>query len=55
MSEHQHISFFQIWLDVLFIKIRLLLIVDQDHDDIRLLCSFGCCKHFKALIFRFFP
>ena len=50
MCKHQHIALFQIRRNVLFIKLCLFFIVDQNHNDIGLLCSFCSCKHFKALL-----
>ena len=49
MREHQHIAFFQVWLDVFFVHCRLLFIVDQDHDDVCLLCRLGCGVHLQSL------
>ena len=51
MSEHEHIAFFQVRLDIFAVQLSLLLIIDQDHDDIRLLRSLSCCINFKALFF----
>ena len=55
MSEHQHVSSFQVWRDRLFVQFSLQLIVDQDHDDICLFCSLCCCIYFKSLCFCFCP
>ena len=55
MSEHQHISLFQIGLDVLFVQLSLFLIVDQDHDDVSQLCSLCCCVNFEALCLSLGP
>ena len=55
MSKHQHVTFFKVWLDVIFVKFSLFLIIDQDHDDVSLFCCFCCCIYFKALLFGFLP
>ena len=55
MRKHQHIAFFQIRLNILLIKRSLFLIIDQNHDNICLLCSFCCGKYFKSLFFCSFP
>ena len=49
MGEHQHIALLQIRLNVLFIHISLQLIIDQDHDNVRLFRRLGRGVHFKAL------
>ncbi len=55
MGEHQHISLFQVRFDVLLVHGSLQFIVDQDHNDICLLCSFCRRIYFKALCFCFCP
>ena len=49
MSKHQHISLFQVWLNVFLIHIRLQLVIDENHNNICFFCSFSCCIHFKSL------
>ena len=46
MCEHQHIAFIQVWFNVFFVHICLQLIVDQNHNDVCLFCSFCCCIYF---------
>ena len=55
VSEHKHVTLFKVWLDVFFVKFSLFLIVDQNHDDVSLLCSFSCCIYFESLLFCFLP
>ena len=55
VSEHQHIARLEVRFDILLIHSSLLFIVDQDHDDVCLLCSFCGCKYFKALLFSLCP
>ena len=55
MREHQHITFFQVRLDIFAVQLRLLLIIDQDHDDISLLCSLCRCVYFEALLLCSLP
>ena len=55
MGEHKHVAFFQVGLDVSLIHGRLLLVIDEDHDDVCLFGSFICCKHFKALCLSLGP
>ena len=55
MSEHQHVAFFKVRLDIFFVKFSLFFIIDQDHDDISLFCCFCCCIYFKALLLGFLP
>ena len=55
MREHQHIALFQIWFNGFFVKLRLFLIIDQNHDDVSFLSSFCCCIYFKSLFLGFFP
>ena len=42
MGKHQHVSLFQVWLDILLINIRLILIRCQNHNHITGLC--GLCR-----------
>ena len=46
VCEHEHITFFQVRLNIFFVHSCLFLIVDQNHDDISLFCSFCCCINF---------
>ena len=39
--------------NLLLVKLCLLLIIDQNHDDIRLLCRFIRIENGKAVFFRF--
>ena len=55
MSKHQHITCLKVWLNGFLIQCSLLLIIDEDHDHICLLCSFCCCIYFESLLFSFFP
>ena len=55
MGEHQHIALFQVGLDIFLVHIRLQLIVDQNHDDIRLFGRFRRGIHFKSGCFRLGP
>ena len=55
MSKHKHIAFLKVWLDIFLIHISLFLIIDQNHDDISLLCSLSCCIYFKSLLFSSLP
>ena len=49
MCEHQHIAGLEVGLDVLLVHCSLLLIVDQDHDDIRKLSSLSSIVNRQAL------
>ena len=55
MCKHQHISGFQIRLNVILIKVCLLLIIDQNHDDVSLLCCLCGSIYLKALLLGFLP
>ena len=55
VSEHQHVALFQIRLDIFFVQLCLLFIIDQDHDNVSLLCSFRRGKDFKALLLCSLP
>ena len=55
MGKHEHVAFFQIRLNILFVHGSLQFIVDQDHDDICLLCSLGGCIYLKALFLCTLP
>ena len=55
MCKHQHVAFFKVRFNVFLVHICLQFIVDQDHDDICLLCSFCCCINLEALFFRSLP
>ena len=33
----------------------MILINDENHDDVSLLCSFSCCIYFESLLFCFLP
>ena len=50
VGKHEHVPFFQIRLNVLLVHGSLLLIIDQDHDDIRLLRRLCRGKYFKSLL-----
>ncbi len=52
VGEHQHIAGLEVGLDVLLVHGRLLLIIDQDHDDISHLCSLGSIVNGQALCLR---
>ena len=49
MSKHQHVACFQVRLDVLLVKVCLLLVIDQDHDNVSLLCCFCSGINLEAL------
>ncbi len=51
VSEHEHIARFQVGLDLFFIDLSLEFIRRKDHDDISLLCCFGCRKNSQSLRF----
>ena len=55
MRKHQHISLFQVRLDIFTIQFRLLLIIDQNHDDVSLFRRFCGCVDFKALFLCSLP
>ena len=55
MRKHQHIAFLKVRLDVVFVEVCLLLIVDQDHDDICFFSSLRSRKHLKTLFFCLLP
>ncbi len=55
MSEHEHIAFLKVGLDVLLVESSLLLIVDEDHDDVSLLCSLSSCEYLEALVNGLLP
>ena len=55
VSEHKHIAGLKVWFDILLIHSSLLFIIDKDHNDICLLCSFSRCKYFKALLYSLIP
>ena len=55
MSKHKHIALFKVRLNILFINISLQFIIDQEHNDIRLLNRLCGCINFKALRLCFFP
>ena len=55
MRKHQHIALFQIRLDIFLVHGSLQFVIDQDHNDIRLLCRFRRRIYFKALCLRFCP
>ena len=55
VSEHQHIALLQVGLNVLFVHCGLLLIVDQNHDNIRLLCCLCRGVDLQALSFCLGP
>ena len=55
VSEHQHIARFQIRCNVLLVHCCLLFIIDQNHDDVSLLCSFCCGEYFEALCLSLCP
>ena len=55
VCEHQHIAFLKVRLNIILVKCCLLLIVDQNHDDICLLCSFCCCIYLKTLCLSLCP
>ena len=50
MREHEHVAFLQVRLDVLAVQLRLLLVIDQDHDDIRFLRGLSCRIDLEALL-----
>ncbi len=55
VSEHQHVALFQVRLDIFFVQLSLLFIIDQDHDNVSLLCSFRRGKDFKTLLLCSLP
>ena len=55
VGEHQHVPGLKIRLDIILIQIRLLFIVDQDHNDIRLLRGLGGSIDLKALLYGLVP
>ena len=55
VSEHKHIACFEVRLDVVLVESSLLLVVDKNHNDVSLFCSFGSCIYFKALCLCFSP
>ena len=55
MRKHQHVTWFQVWLDIFLIHVCLFFIIDQDHDDISLFCCFCRSIYFQTLFFCFFP
>ena len=55
MSEHKHVAFLKVRLDILLVKCSLFLIVDQDHDDICFFSCFSRCIYLEALLLSFFP
>ena len=55
MREHEHVAGLKVRGDVFLVKARLKLVVDQDHDDIGLLCGFGGGVDREALLFGALP
>ena len=55
VRESKDVALFQVRLDGFFIELGLFLIVDEDHDDVGLLGSFGSRVDFHALLFGFLP
>ena len=55
MCEHQHVTFFQVWLNIFFVHISLQFIVDQDHDNVSSFSCFCSCIYFESLCFCFCP
>ena len=55
MCKHQHVSFFQVRLNIIFIHCSLFFIIDQNHDHICFFRCLCCCKYFKSLCFCFCP
>ena len=55
VGEHQHVALLQVGLDVLFVHRGLFLIVDEDHNDIGLLCSFRRGINLQSLRFCLGP
>ena len=50
VSKHQHVALFEIRLNILLVHIRLQLIVDQNHNDIRPLRCLGIGLNRNALL-----
>jgi hypothetical protein len=55
VSEHQHIARFQVRCNVLLVHCCLLFIIDQNHDDVSLLCGLCCGEYFEALCLSLCP
>ena len=55
VCEHEHIAGFEVRLDIFLVELSLLLIVDEDHDDVSLLCSFSGCVNLKSLSYSLVP
>ena len=55
VGKHQHISCLKVRLNISLIHSSLFLIVNQNHNDICLLCCLCCCINFESLLFCSLP
>ena len=55
MGKHQHVALLQVGFNVVLVQVSLLLVIDQNHDNISLLCRFGRGKYLKALLYSLVP